>query len=84
VPEINFRKILKAHLTRLLEYQNAYWKKRCTIRWTKFGDENSKFFHSMASSQKMKNHIDTLTDSTGVVVREHNNKSNLSLKAYID
>jgi hypothetical protein len=38
----------------------------------------------MASSQKMKNHIDTLTDSTGVVVREHNNKSNLSLKAYID
>jgi hypothetical protein len=27
VPEVNFRKILKAHLNRLLEYQNAYWKK---------------------------------------------------------
>jgi hypothetical protein len=43
-PEANFRKILRAHLLRLSEYQNAYWKKRCTIRWTKFGDENTNFF----------------------------------------
>jgi hypothetical protein len=40
----NFRRILKVHLARLLEYQNIYWKKRCTIRWTKFGDENTIFF----------------------------------------
>jgi hypothetical protein len=25
--EQNFRKILKVHLARLLEYQNIYWKK---------------------------------------------------------
>jgi hypothetical protein len=30
--EMNFRKILKIHLARLLSYQNEYWKKRCTIR----------------------------------------------------
>ena len=27
VPEKNFRKILKAHLIQLLEYQQQYWKK---------------------------------------------------------
>jgi hypothetical protein len=50
-PEANFKKILKMHLARLLNYQNIYWKKRCTIRWTKFGDENTKFFHSMATER---------------------------------
>lgn len=44
IPEANFRSILKAHLLRLLDYQRQYWKKRCTIRWVKFGDENTKFF----------------------------------------
>ena len=44
IPEVNFRKILKAHLIRLFNYQKLYWKKRCTTRWVQFGDENSKFF----------------------------------------
>jgi hypothetical protein len=44
VPESNFRKILKKHLLCLLDYQQQYWKKRCTVRWTKFGDENTKKF----------------------------------------
>jgi hypothetical protein len=43
-PERNFRKILKKHLLCLLDYQHQYWKKRCTVRWTKFGDENTKKF----------------------------------------
>jgi hypothetical protein len=55
--ETNFRKILKQHLARLLDYQNAYWKKRCTIRWTKFGDENTKFFHSIATELHRRNSI---------------------------
>jgi hypothetical protein len=38
----------------------------------------------MASSQKSKNHIATLTDSTGVIVHEQNIKANLLLEAYID
>ena len=41
-PERNFRRILKNHLLRLLTYQKEYWRKRCSIRWTKFGDENTR------------------------------------------
>ena len=60
VPEVNFRRILKAHIIRLLQYQQAYWKKRCTIRWVKFGDEPSKFFQALASERYRKNNIATL------------------------
>ena len=37
IPEVNFRRILKAHIIRLLRYQQAYWKRRCTIRWFSLG-----------------------------------------------
>ena len=43
-PEFNFRKIVKLHLEELLHLQYIYWKQRCTIRWIKVGEENSKFF----------------------------------------
>jgi hypothetical protein len=45
--EFNFRKILKEHILRLLRYQKEYWKKRYTIRWTKFGDEKVFFMQQL-------------------------------------
>jgi hypothetical protein len=44
VIERNFRKLLKSHLITLLEARRTYWKQRSTIRWVKFGDENTKLF----------------------------------------
>ena len=49
IPESNFRNILKAHLLKMLKYQKLYWKKCCTIRWIKFGDENTNFFQAIAT-----------------------------------
>ena len=34
-PESNFRMIVKAHLLKLMKFQNEYWRKRCTIRYIK-------------------------------------------------
>lgn len=39
-----FRKSVKEYLLNLLEAKRKYWKQRSTIRWAKFGDENSVFF----------------------------------------
>ena len=50
-PEQNFRRILKKHILRLLNYQRQYWQKRCTIRWVKMGDEDPKFLKAMASER---------------------------------
>ena len=33
--ESNFRKILKAHILKLLQFKKEYWRKRYTLRWTK-------------------------------------------------
>jgi mannosylglycoprotein endo-beta-mannosidase len=51
LPERNFRKIVHKHLQKLLKSQHNYWKKRCTIRWMKMGEENTKFFHAMATER---------------------------------
>jgi hypothetical protein len=81
-PEYNFRKILKKHLARLLEYQNAYWKKRCTIRWTKFGDENTRFFHSYATERYRRNAIAMLTAADGTSVTEHRDKEEIIFQSF--
>ena len=44
IPEHNFKKICKMHHEHLLHLQFLYWRKRCTIRYIKVGEENSKFF----------------------------------------
>jgi hypothetical protein len=76
-PESNVKKILKSHLARLLEYQNIYWKKRCTIRWTKFGDENTKFFHSVATERYRRNNIASLLAADGTVISEYKGKEEI-------
>lgn len=52
-----------------------YWKKRCTIRWVKFGDENTKFFHATAAERYRKNVISQLTLADGRIVTDHQSKS---------
>jgi hypothetical protein len=82
VAETNFRQILKKHLIKLLEYQNSYWKKRCTIRWTKFGDENTKLFHSIATEIHRKNSISSLQAPDGTCVTEHSDKEKIIYETY--
>jgi hypothetical protein len=48
------------------------------------GDANSKFFHSIATIQKRKNHISSLTSDSGVSVSDHQSKAALLLEAYKD
>lgn len=58
----NFRKVLKNHILKLLKYKKEYWRKRYTIRRTKFGDEITKFFHAAATKRYRQNTITRVTD----------------------
>jgi hypothetical protein len=60
VIERNFRKLLKSHLITLLEARRTYWKQRSTIRWVKFGDENTKLFQAIATQKFRRNYISQL------------------------
>jgi hypothetical protein len=73
---------MKIHLATLLKQRLAYWKQRGKIKWVTLGDENSRFFHYMASSQKRKNHVAALSFANGNSVNDHPEKANLLLQAY--
>jgi mannosylglycoprotein endo-beta-mannosidase len=55
ISEFNFRKIVKLHLEKLLLIECNYWRKRCTMRWVKVGEDNTKFFHAMATQRFRRN-----------------------------
>ena len=82
IQERNFRRILKNHLLRLLEYQKQYWRKRCTIRWEKFGDEDPKFFKAMASERYRRNNIASLQLDNGATVEDHIGKEALIYQSF--
>lgn len=70
--EANFSEIIKAHLLRLLKFQNEYWRKRCMIRYIKFREENTKLFHALTTERYRENSIASLKLSDGSIATEHN------------
>lgn len=52
----------KENLNDLLFQEETYWKQRAKLFWLAEGDENTRFFHSSATSRKKSNHIAYLLD----------------------
>jgi hypothetical protein len=75
--EANFRAILEAHVLHILQNQKTYWKQRYTVRWTKLGDECTKFFHATATERYRINTITSLDMEDGSVVTSHPEKAAL-------
>jgi hypothetical protein len=73
--EKNFRKIVKTHLAKLLEFKRIYWKQRAIVRFVKFGEENTKVFQALATHTKMKNHITQLQLANGNCVMQDSEKA---------
>lgn len=84
LPETNFRIILKKHLIALLNYNKIYWMKRCTVRYFKYGDGNTKFFHRVATERFSQNSIASLQTSDDMVVHDHVGKEAVLFQAYKD
>ena len=80
--EWNFREIIKQQLLTFLRYQNIYWRKRFTMRMVKFGDENTKFFHAMATDRYRKNKITQLMLEDGRIINEHDEKATVIWNTY--
>jgi hypothetical protein len=75
--ESKFRDIIKEHIRFLLRMQNQYWKQRFTQRIMQFGDENTKFFHSMATERYRRNVISQIVDGSGRMVQDHGEMSTI-------
>ncbi|XP_060964627.1 uncharacterized protein LOC133033648 [Cannabis sativa] len=55
----------KQVLFETLNQREIFWRQRSKQLWLKNGDQNSKFFHSKASSRRRNNNIVCLKDETG-------------------
>jgi hypothetical protein len=80
--EENFRKVVKVHYEKLLHAQFLYWKKRCTARWMKLSEENTKYFHSMATIRFRRNNVVSLVADDGRIVSDHEEMAALALNCY--
>ena len=57
-------------------------EKRCTVRWEKFGDENTKNFHSIATDRYRRNSIAQLSLPDGTQVSSHSDKEKVIYEAF--
>lgn len=76
-PEWNVRAMVKRQLCNLLKQQNTYWKQRNTTNRIKYGDECTKYFHSMATVSYRRNLIAQIQDEHGISLIHHDDKANL-------
>lgn len=79
--EANFRSALKKHLNKLLSHQNEYWRKRCTIRYFRFADKNTKLFQALATERFRHNSIASLRHGDAVVL-DHAGKEGILYTSY--
>lgn len=69
---------LKDELTNLLVQEEGFWKKRSKIFWLYEGYQNTKFFHTSASSTKRQNKLCPLTNEDGTIVTAQRELTNLA------
>jgi hypothetical protein len=75
--EFNFRSIVKQRLEDLLLIECNYWRKRCTVRWIKMSEDNTKFFHAMATQRMRRNAISMLRAGDGRIITDHDGMAGL-------
>ena len=79
--EANFRIIIKNHIAKLLEVKRIYWKSRFKMRSIQLDDENTEFFHAMATQSYRKNFITTINDEDGNPFQNHDHKAAIVWKS---
>ena len=57
---------LKKELNVLHDKEEKMWQQQSKVQWLKNGDQNTKFFHGIATQRKRKNFIKGLRDGNGV------------------
>jgi hypothetical protein len=55
--EFQLREDLKAEVNRLAQLEECSWRQKSRVLWLKEGDNNTKFFHKVANSNRRRNHI---------------------------
>ena len=63
------RAVARSEVENLLSLKEISWRQKSRMLWIKEGDNNTKFFHKMANSQRRFNHL-SLLELDGVIYEE--------------
>ncbi|XP_025608180.1 uncharacterized protein [Arachis hypogaea] len=58
-------KELKTKISELWKQEEKYWGLRSRLKWLKWGDKNTAFFHASTIQRRIRNRIDIVKDGTG-------------------
>ena len=61
---------LRRELNFLLDKENRMWSQRSRAQWLACGDQNTKYFHGVATQRKRRNFIKGIRDPQGVWVSD--------------
>lgn len=75
---------MKAELLILCNKEEQMWHQRSRVRWLKYGDKNTKFFHGTTTLRKRQNFIKGLKDNDGVWQTEEGIVSKMLIDYYVD
>ena len=75
---------MKLHLEKLLLIECNYLRKRCTARWVKVGEDNTKFFHAMETQRYRRNSIAMIKADDGRMVSDHEEMAGILWSSYKD
>ncbi|XP_025693017.1 uncharacterized protein [Arachis hypogaea] len=56
---------LKKQISELWKQEEKYWGQRSRLKWLKWGDKNTAFFHATTIQRRIRNRIEKLRDETG-------------------
>ncbi|KAH1096848.1 hypothetical protein J1N35_013769 [Gossypium stocksii] len=57
---------LRQELENVLQHEKLFWKQKAMCDWLKFGDRNTKYFHSRTMQSRNNNCISAIRDSDGI------------------
>ena len=64
------REALLLQLEELILKEEVYWRQRAKVQWAKEGDNNTRFFHKVATGRRKRNYIENLELEGGVITED--------------
>ncbi|VFQ73493.1 unnamed protein product [Cuscuta campestris] len=64
------RMLPKAVLADVSNREYHFWKQKCSLKWFKEGDANTKFFHGLVKEKRRKQRINVLMNENGEAIQD--------------
>ncbi|XP_015959674.1 uncharacterized protein LOC107483570 [Arachis duranensis] len=64
---------LRKQIAELWKQEEKYWGQRSRLKWLKWGDKNTAFFHATTIQRRLRNRIEKLKDETGQWIQGETN-----------